>query len=49
MMPETLADKYRREAEACRLKAEEATNSVDKQAWQQLAAERPGNCAYRRC
>jgi hypothetical protein len=39
MMPETPAEKYRREAEACRLKAKEATNSVDKQAWQRLAAD----------
>ena len=39
MMPETPAAKYRREAEACRLKANEATNSVDRQAWQQLAAD----------
>jgi hypothetical protein len=38
-MPETPAEKYRREAEACRLKAKEATNSVDKQAWQRLAAD----------
>ena len=39
MMPETPAEKYRREAEACRLKAKEATHSVDKQAWQRLAAD----------
>jgi hypothetical protein len=39
MMPETPAEKYRREAEACRLKAGEATNSVAKQAWLQLAAD----------
>jgi hypothetical protein len=39
LMPETPAEKYRREAEACCLKGEEATNSVDKQAWQQLAAD----------
>ena len=39
MMPETPAAKYRREAEACRLKANEATNSVDRQAWQQLATD----------
>jgi len=39
MTPETPAEKYRREAEACRLKAMEATNLVDKQAWRQLAAD----------
>ena len=43
-MPEIPAERYRREAAACRLKAEEAANSVDKEAslklgddWDKLA------------
>jgi hypothetical protein len=39
MMSETPAETYRREAEVCRLNAEEANNSVDKQAWLRLAAD----------
>jgi hypothetical protein len=35
-MPEILAERYRREAAACRLKAEETANSVDKEAWLKL-------------
>ena len=35
-MPEIPAERYRREAAACRLKAEESANSVDKKAWLKL-------------
>jgi len=36
-MPESPAEKYRREAAACRLKAEETANRADKEAWLKLA------------
>jgi hypothetical protein len=35
-MPDIRAEKYRREAAACRQKAEETANSVDKEAWLKL-------------
>ena len=35
-MPEIPAERYRREATACRLKAEQTANSVDKEAWLRL-------------
>jgi hypothetical protein len=35
-MLEIPAERYRREATVCRLKAEETANSVDKQAWLKL-------------
>jgi hypothetical protein len=37
IVPEIPAERYRREAVACRLKAEETANSVDKEAWRKLA------------
>ena len=37
IVPEIPAERYRREAVACRLKAEETANSVDKDAWLKLA------------
>jgi hypothetical protein len=35
-VPEIPAERYRREAAACRLKANETANSVDKAAWLKL-------------
>jgi hypothetical protein len=35
-MREIPAERYRREAIACRLKAEQTANSVDKEAWLRL-------------
>ena len=36
IVPEIPAERYRREAAACRLRAEETANSVDKEAWLKL-------------
>lgn len=38
-MPEIPAERYRREAAACRIKAEETANSVDKEAWLKLGED----------
>jgi hypothetical protein len=38
-MTETAAQRYRREAEECRLNAERAKNPVEREAWLQLAED----------
>lgn len=39
MKSETPAQRYRREAEECQLKAKKAKKPVDQEAWQRLAAD----------
>jgi hypothetical protein len=39
MKSETPAQRYRREAEECQLKAKTAKKAVDQEAWQRLAAD----------
>jgi len=39
MKSETPAQRYRREAEECQLKAKKAKKAVDQEAWQRLAAD----------